>query len=81
MSTWRSRVLSSLVLVLLVSVAAAAQVQAPLVRVVGVPGGGTELLLTRVDAERGLLFLNGSVPGHNNAIVRVRASVKAEQGS
>jgi len=39
------------------------------------------LEIARVDAERGLLFLNGSVPGHNNAIVRVRASVKAEQGS
>jgi len=39
------------------------------------------LEVARVDAERGLLFLNGSVPGHNNAIVRVRASVKAERGS
>jgi large subunit ribosomal protein L3 len=37
--------------------------------------------VARVDAERGLLFVNGSVPGHNNAIVRVRQSVKAQGGS
>ncbi len=39
------------------------------------------LEVARVDAERGLLFVNGAVPGHNNAIVRVRASVKANRGS
>ena len=37
--------------------------------------------VARVDAERGLLFVNGAVPGHNNAIVRVRRSVKAERDS
>lgn len=39
------------------------------------------LEVARVDAERGLLFVNGAVPGHNNAIVRVRQSVKAQSGS
>jgi len=39
------------------------------------------LEVARVDAERGLLFINGAVPGHNNAIVRVRQSVKAPSGS
>ncbi len=37
--------------------------------------------VARVDVERGLLFLSGAVPGHNNAIVRVRQSVKAQRGS
>jgi large subunit ribosomal protein L3 len=37
--------------------------------------------IARVDVERGLLFLNGSVPGHNNAIVRVRQSVKTQPES
>jgi large subunit ribosomal protein L3 len=37
--------------------------------------------VARVDAERGLLFVNGAVPGHNNAVVRVRQSVKAQRGS
>jgi large subunit ribosomal protein L3 len=37
--------------------------------------------VARVDAERGLLFVNGSVPGHNNAIVRVRKTVKAYRNS
>jgi large subunit ribosomal protein L3 len=37
--------------------------------------------VARVDAERGLLFVNGSVPGHNNAIVRVRKTVKADRNS
>jgi large subunit ribosomal protein L3 len=37
--------------------------------------------IARVDVERGLLFVNGSVPGHNNAVVRVRHSVKAERGA
>lgn len=35
------------------------------------------LEVVRVDAERGLLFLRGSVPGHRNGIVRVRPAVKA----
>jgi large subunit ribosomal protein L3 len=39
------------------------------------------LEVARVDAERGLLFVNGAIPGHNNAIVRVRQSVKAQRGS
>jgi large subunit ribosomal protein L3 len=39
------------------------------------------LEVARVDAERGLLFVNGSVPGHNNAIVRVRKSVKSDRDS
>ena len=37
--------------------------------------------VARVDVERGLLFVNGAVPGHNNAIIRVRQSVKAQRGS
>ncbi len=37
--------------------------------------------VARVDVERGLLFLSGAVPGHNNAIVRVRQSIKAQSGS
>ncbi len=37
--------------------------------------------VARVEVERGLLLLNGAVPGHNNAIVRVRQSVKAQSGS
>ncbi len=39
------------------------------------------LEVARVDAERGLLFVSGAVPGHNNAIVRVRPSVKVQRGS
>jgi large subunit ribosomal protein L3 len=39
------------------------------------------LKVARVDVERGLLFVNGAVPGHNNAIVRVRQSVKAQRDS
>jgi large subunit ribosomal protein L3 len=35
------------------------------------------LEVVRVDAERDLLFVSGAVPGHPNAIVRVRPSVKA----
>ena len=35
------------------------------------------LEVVRVDPERNLLFLRGGVPGHNNAVVRIRASVKA----
>jgi len=41
----------------------------------------TNLEVARVDVERGLLFVNGAVPGHNNAIVRVRQSVKALRDS
>jgi large subunit ribosomal protein L3 len=41
----------------------------------------TNLKVARVDVERGLLFVNGAVPGHNNAIVRVRQSVKAQSDS
>jgi large subunit ribosomal protein L3 len=37
--------------------------------------------IARVDAERGLLFVSGAVPGHNNAIVHVRQTVKAGAGS
>jgi large subunit ribosomal protein L3 len=37
--------------------------------------------VARVDVERGLLFVNGAVPGHNNAVVRVRQSVKAQSDS
>jgi large subunit ribosomal protein L3 len=33
--------------------------------------------VVRVDAERGLLYLRGGVPGHPNAFVRLRSSVKA----
>jgi large subunit ribosomal protein L3 len=36
------------------------------------------LEVVRVDAEKGLLYLRGSVPGHTNGIVRVRPSVKAK---
>ncbi len=36
----------------------------------------TNVEIARVDAERGLLCVNGSVPGHNNAIVRGRQTVK-----
>jgi large subunit ribosomal protein L3 len=32
--------------------------------------------VAKVDAERGLLFLNGAVPGHRNGLVRVRAAIK-----
>jgi large subunit ribosomal protein L3 len=35
------------------------------------------LLLVRVDAERNLLLVRGSVPGHNNAVVKVRGAVRA----
>jgi large subunit ribosomal protein L3 len=35
------------------------------------------LEVIRVDAERNLLFVSGAVPGHPNAIVRVRPSIKA----
>jgi large subunit ribosomal protein L3 len=35
------------------------------------------VLVAKVDAERNLLFLRGSVPGHPNAVVRVRPAVAA----
>lgn len=35
------------------------------------------LEVVRVDAERGLLYLRGAVPGHRDGIVRVRAAVKS----
>jgi large subunit ribosomal protein L3 len=48
----------------------------------GMPGrlGNTRVTtrnvqIVRTDTERNLLYLKGSVPGHNNALVRVRASV------
>jgi large subunit ribosomal protein L3 len=34
--------------------------------------------VVRVDPEKRLLFVRGGVPGHNDAVVRVRASVKAK---
>jgi large subunit ribosomal protein L3 len=34
------------------------------------------LEVVRVDAERDLLFVSGAVPGHLNAIVRIRSSIK-----
>ena len=34
------------------------------------------LEVMKVDADRGLLFVRGAVPGHNDGIVRVRATVK-----
>jgi large subunit ribosomal protein L3 len=33
------------------------------------------LQVVRVDTERNLLFLRGSVPGHNQAFVRVRPAI------
>jgi large subunit ribosomal protein L3 len=35
------------------------------------------LSVVEVDAEKGLLLVKGSIPGHNNALVYVRPSVKA----
>jgi large subunit ribosomal protein L3 len=37
------------------------------------------LEVVRVDGERGLLYVKGSVPGHRNGIVRVRPTKKAQQ--
>ena len=34
------------------------------------------LRVERLDAEKGLLFVRGSVPGHSNGLVRVRASTR-----
>ncbi len=34
------------------------------------------LRIERIDAERNLIFVSGSVPGHRNGLVRIRASVK-----
>jgi len=36
-----------------------------------------DLEVVKIDAENNLLFLRGGVPGHNDALVRVRPSVKA----
>jgi large subunit ribosomal protein L3 len=36
--------------------------------------------VVRIDADRSLLFIRGAVPGHKNAIVRVRPSIKARGG-
>ena len=36
------------------------------------------LTVVRVDAERNLLFIKGAVPGPNNSVVAVKASVKAK---
>ena len=33
------------------------------------------LVVARVDADRNLLFIRGAVPGHRNALVRVRPAV------
>jgi large subunit ribosomal protein L3 len=38
------------------------------------------LKVLRVDAERGLLLLNGGVPGPTGAVILVRASVKQKAG-
>ena len=38
---------------------------------------GLEEVLEGVDPEKRLLFVRGGVPGHNDALVRVRSSVKA----
>ncbi len=35
------------------------------------------LLVVRVDAAKNLLLVQGSVPGHNNAVVKVRGAVRA----
>ena len=37
----------------------------------------TNLEIVRVDPDKGLLFVRGGVPGHPNAFLRVRSSVKA----
>jgi len=51
----------------------------------GMPGRmGNERVTTlnlevvRVDPEKGLIFVRGGVPGHNNGLVRVRSSVRAK---
>lgn len=36
------------------------------------------LEVVRVDADAGLLYVKGSVPGHRNAIVRIRPTTKAD---
>jgi large subunit ribosomal protein L3 len=38
------------------------------------------LLVARVDAARNLLFVRGAVPGHPNALVRVRPAIKSSHG-
>jgi len=39
---------------------------------------GLNVEVVRVDAEKGLLFVRGSVPGHNSGILRVRSTVRAK---
>jgi large subunit ribosomal protein L3 len=34
------------------------------------------LLVVRVDSARNLLLVRGAVPGHNNAVVKVRDAVR-----
>jgi large subunit ribosomal protein L3 len=38
------------------------------------------LRVEKIDPERNLLFIRGGVPGHTNAIVRIRSSVRASKG-
>ena len=35
------------------------------------------LEVVKVDGDRGLLFVRGAVPGHNDGLVQVRPSVRA----
>ena len=37
----------------------------------------SNLEVVKIDADRSLLFLRGSVPGHRNGLVSVRAAVKS----
>ena len=37
---------------------------------------GLNIEVVRVDAEKGLLFVRGGVPGHPDALLQVRPSVK-----
>ena len=39
---------------------------------------GLNVEVVRVDAEKGLLFVRGSVPGYNSGILRVRSTVRAK---
>jgi len=36
------------------------------------------LRVEKIDAERNLIYVRGAVPGHNNALVRIRPAVRAE---
>ncbi|MGH0029135.1 MAG: 50S ribosomal protein L3 [Myxococcota bacterium] len=42
---------------------------------------GLNIEVVKVDADQGLLFVRGGVPGHNEGILRVRPSVKAKADS